>query len=626
MALLGYAQQSSNADRLYAQGRFEEAVFEYLEERGERPLLSTQRLNLAHSYYRTGKYQEALDTYYPVFEKDSTLPLFHLDRMLASMKRTGKQDLAWKVFKTSPDVPKAYGENANFNYKILAEEPASPAESTPFLLAGNSPGMDFSPAFYNDRLLFSSSRTEVRRSRSDSREGYLDLYVGRIGPDGNILNTNTFTEIPGHAYHEGTPYWSEGLQKLFYIRSNTAEGELQYSSQGRNTLAIVMTDFNDLQYLLRDLNTSFYYPFYEEKSRKLYFAAELEDSFGGTDLYYVYTNNGLIMSAPVNLGPRVNGPGNEIAPYIHEGTLYFASDVFYGLGGMDIYKSEVQPDGTFSIPVNLGHGINSPYDDFAYIIRKDERGGYISYFTSNRPGGPGSDDLYGVKQQSKPGLQTLVFKGRVNSLEGNEGVGSAEVRLLNASGDILERTLTEPDGDFRLEVPLQEKLTLQATKDRYSIFSATYEQGALKELSGNPMNIGILALEDVVSEREGRYIIRMNKFYFERGSSQLSMEIQQELDKVVEAASRFPGLKFRIEAHTDSRGGRNTNLRLSENRAEAMKKYLVEQGVDEEAVVAVEGFGESQLTNHCEDGVFCLEMLHKQNERYLVEVVNFEEL
>ncbi len=73
-------------------------------------------------------------------------------------------------------------------------------------------------------------------------------------------------------------------------------------------------------------------------------------------IYYVDTNEGKIMSAPINLGSRINTPGNEVSPFVFENSLYFASDIFYGLGGMDIYKSEMQGDEFFSIPVNLGIG------------------------------------------------------------------------------------------------------------------------------------------------------------------------------------------------------------------------------------------------------------------------------
>ena len=112
--------------------------------------------------------------------------------------------------------------------------------------------------------------------------------------------------------------------------------------------------------------------------------ANFEEGYGGTDIYYVNTNNGQIMSSPVNLGPRINSPGNEIAPYIFNNSLYFSSDVFYGLGGMDIYKSNIMDVDKFSIPINLGRGINTTSDDFGFIIRNGASGDFEGYFSSKR--------------------------------------------------------------------------------------------------------------------------------------------------------------------------------------------------------------------------------------------------
>src|SRR5680860_1444643 len=121
-----------------------------------------------------------------------------------------------------------------------------------------------------------------------------------------------------------------------------------------------------------------YYPFYNADSGRLYFSANFKDSYGGADIYYVDINNGQVMSQPINLGPRINSPGNEIAPYVFDNSLYFSSDVFYGMGGMDIYRSNILPDKGFSIPVNLGKGINTKYDEFGFIIKKNQEDGLMA--------------------------------------------------------------------------------------------------------------------------------------------------------------------------------------------------------------------------------------------------------
>ncbi|MBT8281830.1 MAG: OmpA family protein, partial [Muriicola sp.] len=380
----------------------------------------------------------------------------------------------------------------------------------------------------------------------------------------------------------------------------------------------------NFRFLLKDLSTSFYYPFYDSASGKLYFAANFDDSLGGTDLYYVYTNNGLIMSSPVNLGPRINTPGNEIAPYIFEGSLYFASDVFYGLGGMDNYKSEILEDNVYSIPVNLGKGLNSEQDDFGFILKNYQENSLIGYFASNRPGGKGNDDLYGFIIQEKPGIKTFTLNGSVLNLKTNDRIAEAEVRLLNQEGRVIKQEKTDEKGMFRIEIPWQETITIQATKDRYSIFSDTYTGDALSQIQNASYNMGIVSIDDLVEETEDQTVLKLNKFYFDKGQSTITPAIAAELDKVVDAVSRFPQMQLRIESHTDSRGGSSTNFRISQSRADAIKNYLENNGVSSSNILYSIGYGEDKILNDCTNGVFCLDTFHKKNERQLIVVLNYD--
>src|SRR5690606_32377533 len=184
--------------------------------------------------------------------------------------------------------------------------------------------------------------------------------------------------------------------------------------------------------------------------------------------YFVHTNSGQVMSSPINLGPRINSPGNEVAPYIFENSFYFASDVFYGLGGMDIYKSNIGEGEEFGIPINLGEGVNSAYDDFGLIIR-NEGEGLLGYFASNRPGGKGKDDLYGFKVDEKPGLKTITFKGKVvKPYDTSEAVAKAAIALWDTEGNKLAETYSDEEGNYRLEVPWESEVVLEANKERFS--------------------------------------------------------------------------------------------------------------------------------------------------------------
>ena len=441
---------------------------------------------------------------------------------------------------------------------------------------------------------------------------------------GQLAKANVFKNIDDSSFHKATPYFSEELNGFIYVLSNATDGKLLYDKNDKNALAIGMKpEDGSFRFLLRDLSTSFYYPFYDANSGKLYFSANFDDSYGGTDIYYVYTNNGQIMSAPINLGPRINSPGNEIAPYIFENSLYFSSDVFYGLGGMDIYKSNFESEDSFSVPVNLGKAINSEKDDFGFIIRNNGVG-LLGYFSSNREGGKGDDDIYGFLVDQKPGLKTLTLRGKVKEPYGNgKAVGNTSVRLLEKDGTVISEITTNEDGDYRFEIPWRDEVILQASKERYSLYTEkmVVATGDEQETTFN-VDIGLSLYDDIVEEKEGQTVIKLKKFFFAKNGSTITSEIAKELDKVVKAVNSFPNMQLRIETYTDSRGGSSTNFRLTQKRSDAIKKYLLANGVSSSNVLYSIGYGENKILNNCKNGVFCLDVLHKKNQRSLIVVLN----
>ncbi len=625
MVTLSFGQnRKSRADVLFYEYAYKDAIREYQKEQLKAPLSNSQTLNLAQSYFKIGSYKSASKLYVEVFKKDSTMSNYHFNKMLQAFSKNNEMErvnafLATKGSSLPPEVM----ENASFNFELLgvATDTVSFEISN---IRANSAQADFSPSFYKDKLLFSSGREATSKNiYRPSGESYLDIFVARITQDGNAANATIFKSIPATKFHQATPFYAEETGSFYYIVSNTEEGELAFNEEGKNALAIGMSDrFGNFQYLLKDLSTSFYYPFYESSTERLYFAANFEDSYGGTDLYYVNTNGGNIMSAPINLGPTINTPGNEIAPYIFENNLFFSSDVFYGLGGMDIYKSAIQGDTSFSIPVNLGEGINSQGDDFGFIIRAEKDSGFSGYFSSNRPGGKGNDDIYSFRGASTPGLKTLMLKGSVLSPGTRDGIDEVSVQLLDTDDTLIKEVLTDENGNYSIEVPWREDVTISVSKKEYASAAKSYDAVSLKQAMLTSLDFEIPFIKDLVEEKEGLPTIKLRKFYFTRGRSTITPEIALELDKVVYAVQQFPQLRLQIASHTDSRGGTSTNLRLSQRRANAIKNYLIQQGVADNVIVEAVGYGESKILNNCKNGVYCLEILHKKNERTLIVVLN----
>lgn len=617
--------KKTKGDTYFFQYEYKNAINAYEADLVKGTLTEQQYLNLADSYFKTNNFEKASDAYLELYKKDTLLGNHHLNKLLQSFSKTSKKERKDAFLATmSTSFKKEFLENLEFNTQLLNE--ANVDTSMDFLifnLNSNSPQSDFSPSFYKERLLFSSGRSQDKKKRyTPSNEGYLNIYEALVKPNGQIATAQPFSEIANSNFHRATPYYSKGLESVFYVLSNTQDGELSFDEKGKNALAIGM-QINDgpFRLLLKDLSTSFYYPFYDEESEKLYFSANFDEGYGGTDIYFVYTNRGQIMSAPINLGPRINSPGNEIAPYIFEDSFYYSSDVFYGLGGMDIYRSNIEGD-TFSIPINLGNGINSSDDDFGLIMR-NEGDGLLGYFSSNRLGGKGKDDLYGFKVDKKPGLKTLTFKGKViKSYRKSDVVNKVAIRLWDVDGVMLSETYSDDNGNYRLEIPWEKELVLESAKERHSTFIKRFTEEEINGIESINYDIEVSAYDDLVEEKENQTIVKLKKFYFGRGKAGLAPEIEEEMDKVVEFVKRFPSAQLRIETHTDSRGGSSTNFRLTQSRSDALKKYLAQNGVPSSNILYSVGYGEDKILNNCKNGVYCLEMLHQQNQRSLIVVLN----
>src|SRR5690606_7893221 len=619
-------KKASKGDISFFEYAYERAVKEYERELRNGKLTDIQYLNLADSYFKTGNYRNAAKIYMGAFQKVTVLSNDHFNKMLRAISKTsGPEEVRALLTSKKEELPPELLENAASNYELLQSDHTGELNYKILNVSGNSPQADFSPAFYKDKILFASSRAGgSKKIYHPSGEAYLNIYEARSRPDGNLSSPVIFDQLAESNFHKATPYYLLGLNSLFYSLSNVEGGELQYSENGKNALAIGMrNEAGPFKYVLRDLDTSFYYPFYEATTGRLFFAANFTDGYGGTDLYFVYTNDGIIMSAPINLGPRINTPGNEIAPFIFDNSLYFSSDIFYGLGGMDIYRSNLQPDHGFSIPVNLGSGINSGEDDFGFIIKDNDTHGLMGYFSSNRKGGKGNDDIYGFNVDEKPGLKTLALKGKVQKPNEGEGVDSARVRLLDDEGRTIKEVYTLVDGSYELEIPWRENVVLEVVKERYSGYSKAYTDTEFAKLNTSNFNIGLVYIEDILSDSEDQKVIKLNKFYFKKGSSEITPEIAMELEKVTSALKNFPEMQLRIESHTNSRGSNSSNFTLSQKRSDAIKKYLLEHGVPQGNILYSMGYGEEKILNNCKNGVFCLEMLHNVNERSLIVVLNY---
>lgn len=324
----------------------------------------------------------------------------------------------------------------------------------------NSPALDFSPMFHEQGLVYVSNRANASGNQIDEwiNANCMDLYYAKEA-GGMVGKPTTFSDQLNTKFHEGPVTFTDDDQKIFFTRNNYLNGKRGVNKEQITKLKIysarkikgIWKDIIELKF--NDKNIDICHPTLSPDERMLVFASSNgEGGQGGMDLYVSYLI-GNTWSSPLNLGTEINTPGNELFPYIHtDGSLYFASNGRAGLGGLDIYVAHKKiegPDAIWEVPFNLGAPFNSKKDDFGFIMRPDNKTGY---FTSNRIGGQGQDDIYSFIAKSsleatapapKYPMQLCVFDKKTNNrIEGVE----LTLTPVNETGQKEDITLNQLDG------------------------------------------------------------------------------------------------------------------------------------------------------------------------------------
>jgi len=365
----------------------------------------------------------------------------------------------------------------------------------------------------------------------------------------------------------------------------------------------------------------------------------MQGGMGGTDIYSCVWKNGE-WSQPVNLGNKVNSFGNEMFPAIVGHELYFASDGFAGFGGLDIFKSTFS-GGKWSEAENLGQPINSSFDDFAMILDSEGKKGF---FSSNRPGGLGSDDIYACKRiesrkknidsnQDKTGKNifpcppedslAVMISGIVKDKQTQKPVQGATVFLLNTQTGKAKVLKTDEKGAFSYVGSKGILYVAKSMENNYlsDCLNFKIETADTARVASLPRDLQIDRLEvnKIISLNHMDYSIET--IYYDFNKWFIRPDAAKELDKLVQVLKENP-VMVELGSHTDSRGSREYNLDLSQKRAESAVRYIVMQGIDASRIAA-KGYGESQPINHCTDGVLCSAREHQANRRTEFKVTGF---
>ncbi len=336
-------------------------------------------------------------------------------------------------------------------------------------LSINSAESDFGPAFYKDKgLVFASARGMQFKDKMYNWTGkpFLDLYLAeREGQeDPTALGTPKFFKGELNTWmHEGTVTFSKDHSVMYFTRDNYFKGRKGKDEEGVIKLKIFEARWKGDKWAdIKELpfNNDMFscgHPALSADGQALYFVSDMPGGYGETDIYVSY-KTGDSWGSPENLGPEINTEGREMFPFLAEdGTLYFASDALPGLGGLDIFSSK-NMEGVWTPPENLRYPINTNADDFGYIIDGENEEGY---FSSNRAGGKGDDDIYAFNKA------TFMINGVVVQCETQDPIEGAVVQLLE-NEVVMQEFTTYADGAFTFPIEAGKTYTVIASKANFS--------------------------------------------------------------------------------------------------------------------------------------------------------------
>ncbi len=604
MLLLGIGTQSlvaqrnpaKGADEAFERKQYSNAIDRYKKAYNRVKKKSEERdritFRMAECYRFTNSYKRAEATYKRVLrseypKKHPEVFLHYADVLKMNKKYSDAIENYNKYTELVPDDPR--GPQGAETAAMIEDWIKNPSkyEISP-LKKVNSRVSDFAATWasnnYNE-IIFTSTRDGSTGKEKDGwlDQNFSDLFLSRLDRK-NEWSTPVPLDKTGNVNTkaaEGAPSMNSSFNKMYFTRCDNYEKKQSgcriYTSTraGRDWGKAVPVEISGVDTL--DIVG---HPSLSKDELLMYFAAERKGGFGGKDIWVAERDKKTDpFKRPMNIGPNVNSVGDEIFPFLrNDTTLYFASNGHGGMGGLDIFVSNVDTSGTWSEARNLKSPVNSTADDFAIVFHPDEEKGFL---TSNRDNPKGVDNLYSFIEP--PVLFTIA--GTVKDEKTLQYVESASVQLISSSGMTLS-TRTNDKGYFLFgNSQVTKNTTYEIVVDKENYFTKSgiestvgveFSRDFIKDFMLDPIPQKPIALPDIL---------------YDLARWELKPQYEDSLQGLITTLQLNPTLVIELASHTDNRDTEEKNDILSQRRAQSVVDFLILRGIDPERLAA-KGYGE----------------------------------
>ncbi len=620
IAFSSYSQKAKvqKGDKQYEQYAYIDAIktYEAVAEKGYKSVDVFQKLG--NAYYFNGELDKANKWYVELFAMNESIDSEYYFRHSQTLKSVGDYEKANQMLeqfsqKNTSDLRAIQYASEKDYLTVIKENSGRYSVET---LNINSANSDYGTAFLGNNLVFASNRETTGLSpkiQKWTNQPFTKLFISKMDSEGNLGNPEEFSSSIDTKFNEATPVFTNDGKTMYFTRNNYNNGKKGKDGERVTLLKIYKASLKDgkwqevteLPFNSNDYSAA--HPSLSPDEKTLYFASDMAGTFGQSDIFRVGINSDGTFGTPENLGNAINTEGKETFPFVSkDNELYFSSDGHLGLGGLDIFVSKIEGK-SFSEPQNIAEPVNGQMDDFAFMIDTKSS---IGFFSSNREGGQGYDDIYKFKREKCEQL----LAGIITDIHTGDILAGAKVSLYDKDMKFVTSTFADSEGKYAFDdVECGKTYSVRAEKKDY----LTKETKVTLSDKSGKTDLSIALEKNITKIEEGIDIAKALGniiIYFDLDKSFIRPDAAIELAKIVEVMKANPTIRVDVRSHTDSRQTHKYNEALSDRRAKATVAWMVKEGIAKERLTG-KGYGETQLINRCSDGVECSEADHQLNRR-----------